>query len=153
MAGNYWNRDQKFLAPHYQSWIWACYLWGYNQTGFEPFLQRAKAGIKNIMDAYPENWRWTNGFQQERARMILPLAWLVRIEDTKENRDQLYCVASEMIKAQDSCGGIREELFNSKGSYPPPTSNEKFGTSEAPLIQSNDDSIADLLYTSNFAFF
>ena len=34
-----------------------------------------------MMKAYPEEWHWTNGLQQERARMILPLAWLLRVED------------------------------------------------------------------------
>lgn len=37
------------------------------------------------MENYPEGWKWTNGIQQERARMILPLAWLVQVQDTPEH--------------------------------------------------------------------
>lgn len=36
-----------------------------------------------MMASYPEQWSWTNGIQQERARMILPLAWLYRVEPTR----------------------------------------------------------------------
>ena len=42
------------------------------------------------MAAYPGKWRWTNGIAQERARMLLPLAWLVRLQDTPEHRAWLH---------------------------------------------------------------
>ena len=35
-----------------------------------------------MMEAYPDRWNWTNGLQQEKARMILPLAWLYRVSPT-----------------------------------------------------------------------
>ena len=38
------------------------------------------------------------------------------------------------------------------GKYPPPQSNEAYGTNEASLIAQNGDPVADLLYTTNFAF-
>ena len=41
------------------------------------------------MTAYPNEWRWNNGIQQERTRMLIPLAWLVRVEDSPEHRDWL----------------------------------------------------------------
>jgi len=140
-------------SPHYVSWIWACYLWGYQQSGHEPFLTQAKKGMQTLVEAYPDGWKWTNGIQQERARLLLPLAWLVRVEDTAEHRGWLMKIAKDLIDDQAECGAIREELGDlEKGSYPPPQKNDDFGNYEAALIQENGDPACDLLYTTNFAF-
>ena len=59
----------------------------------------------------------------------------------------------QILKNQDSSGAIREEIGDlSHGIAGPPRSNEQFGTAETPLIQENGDPLADLLYTTNFAF-
>ncbi|MEQ6120294.1 hypothetical protein [Reichenbachiella sp. MALMAid0571] len=42
---------------------------------------------------------------------------------------------------------------NNKGKYGAPKSNENYGHNEAPVIHTNGDPVADMLYTSNFAFF
>jgi hypothetical protein len=147
------DSDHVSYSPHFQSYIWACYLWAYQQTGFDLFLQRAKTAIRMTMEAYPDEWIWTNGIQQERARMLLPLAWLIRIEDTAEHRAWLREMADELLAGQEACGAIREEIGEAgKGGFPPPASNEAYGTSETPLIQTNNDKVSDLLYTTNFAF-
>jgi hypothetical protein len=58
-----------------------------------------------------------------------------------------------LLSLQDKCGAIREELGRpGKGLYPPPRSNTAYGTNEASLIAENGDPVADLLYTTNFAF-
>ena len=140
-------------SPHYQAIVWACHLWAYRQTGFELFLKRAKTAISMTMAAYPNQWAWTNGIQQERAKMLLPLAWLVRVEDTPEHRAWLRKMAEDLLAAQDPCGTIREEIgLAGQGGCPPPASNEAYGTAETPLIQTNGDAACDLLYTTNFAF-
>jgi hypothetical protein len=150
---HYLEQPRKHYSPHYQAYLWACFLWAYHQTRYEPFLERTKTAIRMTMDAYPDDWRWTNGLQQERARILLPLAWLVRVEDTTEHRQWLRRIAQDLLALQDSCGAIREELGSTgKGSYAPPASNEAYGTAEAPLIQENGDPLCDLLYTTNFAF-
>jgi hypothetical protein len=146
--------DYFHFAPHYQSWIMAMYLWLYDKTGYEPLFTVAKTGITNLMKTYPHEWRWTNGLQQERARMILPLAWLLRIENTFEHREWLNQMVDDLLSFQDECGAIREDLGKAGyGAYGPPKTNADYGTNEAPLIQENGDPVADLLYTSNFAFF
>jgi hypothetical protein len=62
-------------------------------------------------------------------------------------------MAREMVALQDASGAIREELGPpDKGSYGPARSNEDYGKHEATLIQQNGDPVADLLYTTNFAF-
>ncbi len=140
-------------APHYEAYLWACYLWAYRHTGDDLFLRRAKTAIRMTVAAYPDHWHWTNGIQQERARMLLPLAWLVRVEDTPEHRGWLRRMGKEVLARQDACGALREELGGpGKGAYGPPRSNEDYGKSEATLMQANGDPLCDLLYTTNFAF-
>jgi len=147
------NQHVIHYAPHYQAYLWATFLWAYDQTGYKPFLERTRNAIKMTMQAYPDKWQWTNGIQQERARMLLPLAWLIRVDDAPEHRQWLNKIAVDMLKSQDISGAIREELGDlSRGSYPPPRSNEEYGNNEASLINKNGDPICDLLYTTNFAF-
>jgi hypothetical protein len=148
----FWETERVHFAPHYESWLWACFLWAYDKTGFAPFLERPRTAIQMTMEAYPDDWRWTNGIQQERARMLLALAWLVRVDDTPEHRAWLRRMADELLAPQALCGAIREEVGSpGLGAYGPPESNEAYGTSEAPLIQQNGDPLCDLLYTTNFA--
>ncbi len=150
---HYWRAETIHYAPHYQAWIWATYLWLYDKTGYEPLLERTRNAIRMMMEAYPDNWRWTNGIQQERGRMLLTLAWLIRVDDRPEYRTWLRTIAEDMQKCQDACGGIREELGElEKGGYRPPQSNDEYGLHEASLIQENGDPVADMLYTCNFTF-
>lgn len=150
---SYYKGDIVNLHAHFESWNWACYLWLYNQTHYIPLLERVKRGISMMMQGYPKQWQWTNGIQQERARMILPLAWLYRIEPTQKHSDWLDFMVKELLKNQVDCGGIREELGDeSKGSFGQTPSNEAYGKNEAPLIFKNGDPVADMLYTTNFAF-
>jgi hypothetical protein len=149
----YFDKDTVLYQAHYEAYLWAALLWAYDKTGYRPLLDRTRNGIRMMMAAYPNEWRWTNGLQQERARMLLPLAWMVRVEDTPEHRQWLRRMATDMLASQDESGAIREELGpTGHGDYPPPKTNEAYGTDEAPLIQENGDPVADLLYTTNFAF-
>ena len=150
---HYFEAPAIHYAPHYEAYLWACFLWAYDKTRYPLFLERTKNALRMTMEAYPDEWRWTNGLQQERARMLLPLAWLVRIEDTPEHRAWLRRIAGDLLALQDACGAIREELGRTgHGAYEAPKSNEAYGTTEAPLIQANGDPLCDLLYTTNFAF-
>ena len=147
----YWNATTILYQPHYEAWTWASYLWLYDKTHWKPLLERTRMAITMMMKAYPNDWRWTNGIQQERGRMLLPLSWLIRIDDRQEYREWLKLIATDLEKCQDNSGAIREELGAlDHGDMAPNTSNESYGTGEAPLIQQNGDAIADLLYTCNF---
>lgn len=150
---SYWKRNTIQLQPHYEAWTWSSYLWLYDKTGWEPLFEKTVKGIKMMMDAYPDGWRWTNGIQQERGRMLLPLAWLIRVDDRPEYRAWLKQIVNDIEKSQDETGAIREELGAlDHGDMVPPVSNKAYGTGEAPLIQENGDHVADLLYTCNFIF-
>ena len=105
------------------------------------------------MAAYPKQWTWTESMQLERARFLLALAWMVRVEDTPEHRGWLRRIAGDLLARQDACGAIREQLGPpGHGVTAPPRSNAEYGTAEATLVQSDSDPAADLLYTINFAF-
>ncbi|MBU7004194.1 MAG: hypothetical protein HXS50_01410, partial [Theionarchaea archaeon] len=150
---HYFRRRVTLFAPHYEAYLWACYLWAYRETGYRPFLTRALRAIDLTMKQYPEGWKWTNGIAQERARMLLPLAWLVQVQDKPLHREWLTMMGREVISLQDKSGALREELGGpGKGSYGPPRSNEDYGKHEATLMQKNGDPICDMLYTTNFAF-
>lgn len=147
----YYDASPVSYAPHFESYLWACYLWAYNQTRYEPFLDRTRTAIHMTMDAYPDQWRW--GDSIECARMLLALAWLVRVEDTQEHRRWLRLVADDLLITQDACGALQERINDTGGGghYFAPQSNEAYGTSETPLIQQNGDPASDQLYTTGFA--
>ena len=137
-------------SPHFESYLWACNLWAYRQTGFQPFLDKATNAIAMTMKVYPAQWRWQDNM--ERARMLLCLSWLVRLEDTPEHRHWLNIVAVDLLKHQVASGAIHEWLGGTGGGhYRIPQSNEAYGTAETPLIQQNGDPASDQLYTTGFA--
>lgn len=137
-------------APVFESYLWACNLWAFARTGEREFLEKSKTAIRMTMAQYPSGWRF--GDYSERARMLLALAWLVRVEDTDEHRHWLKQVADDLIKNQHACGAIPERLSGMGGGhYVVPASNEAYGTTETPLIQKNGDPVSDQLYTTGFA--
>ena len=138
------------FSPHFESYLWACYLWGYRQTGFRPFLDRAKTAIGMTMKVYPAQWRWQDNL--ERAHMLLCLAWWVRVEDIPEHRQWLGKVATDLLADQQPSGSIHERLaIVNGGHYRVPQRNEDYGTTETPLLQQNGDPVSDQLYTTGFA--
>lgn len=149
----YYNRSLIHPSPHFESWMWALYLWLYDKTGYEPLLSRTKEAMRITMADYPEKWKWGSSLQTQRARMILPLAWLLRIEDTEEHRRWLDLVTDDMLKNQVDCGAIREELGKGKGMFKELKKNSDYGSDEGSLITINGQQISCMLYTNNFALF
>ncbi|HEY8957726.1 hypothetical protein [Chitinophaga sp.] len=150
----YSNRSLIHPSPHFESWMWALYLWLYNKTHYEPLLTKTKNAIRVTMESYPNDWRWGSSMQTQRARMILPLAWLVRVEDTPEHRQWLDKMVTEIMKYQDESGAIREELgVKGKGMFNPLSTNSAYGSDEGSLIFKNGEKVSCQLYTCNFALF
>ena len=136
-----------------EAYLWACYLWAYQQTGYELFYQRAETALRMTMAAYTDGWRWTNGLAQEKARMLLPLAWLVRVKDTPEHRRWLRKAVGRPGGLAGAVRGDPRGVGTAAARHvPAAASNEAYGTAEASLIQRNGDPVCDLLYTTNFAF-
>jgi hypothetical protein len=149
---HYYEAETINYAPHFESYLWAVNLLAYRLTGFRPLLDRAANAIGMTMKAYPQGWRWKDNI--ERARMLLCLAWLVRVEDTPEHREWLRRVAADLLERQGPTGAIHEWLGPEySGFFQIPKSNEAYGTTETPLIQENGDPATDQLYTTGFALF
>ena len=146
------------FSPHYQSWVWAVFLWASSHAKFDELQLRATAAITTMMEHYPASWIPTkNGIAVQRARILLPLAWLVRVNDTALHRSWLQTAVDGLLTRQycEATAGwcaIREELSHPDwgGATRVPT-NEDYGTFEAPLNQEDTDPVSDLLYTNNFA--
>ncbi|MFN7140155.1 MAG: hypothetical protein ACK4UN_12545, partial [Limisphaerales bacterium] len=146
----FFNAETVNYSPHFESGLWACNLWAYRATGYEPFLHRATNAIAMTMKVYPSGWRWKNHL--ERARMLLCLAWLVRVDDTPKHREWLMAVATDLLKQQEPNGALRDWIEGTGGGhYLIPQSNEAYGTAETPLIQQNGDPASDQLYITGFA--
>ena len=146
----YYQGEPVNYSPHFESYLWACYLWAYQHTGFRPFLDRTRTAITMTMKAYPGQWLWQNNI--ERARMLLCLAWLVRVEDTPEHREWLSRVADDLLACQQASGAIHERLGRGTGGgFQAPQRNEDYGTGETPLLQQDGDPVSDQLYTTGFA--
>ena len=150
---DYYNEDFIHLAPHYQSYLWAVYLWAYKMTGVEELYIKALKAIEITMDAFPNELIWTNSLTAEIARIILPLCILYEVTNKEEHKKWLEKAVYGIIEYQQPCGAIRDGFKDvSKGRYPPPKTNEDYGTTEASLIQNNSDPATDLMYTANWAF-
>ena len=151
-------------SPHYVSYIWSVFLWAHARSKYAPLYDRARAGLAAMMEGYPAKWIPTaNGIAMQRARIILPLAFLVRVNDTAEHRAWLATAIDGLLTRQ-SCGGsatstsgslwcaFREELSAPGwGGATRVPNNDDYGDFEAPLNQENNDPVSDMLYTSNFA--
>lgn len=149
----YFNEPNLNLSCHPTAQLLAANLVTYKATGYRPLLERTCTALRLLMEAYPDKLKWWNGLQQERARLMLPLAWLVRVDDTQEHREWLKRIVGDFLKSQASCGAVREELGSPGQEYfRAKPSNEAYGTTETPLIQTNSDPACDLLYTLNSGF-
>lgn len=134
--------------PQREAWAWACYLWLYDKTKYEPLLEQARKAISITMQRYPDGWGYAlYEMQMERGRMLLPLAWLVRVDDTPKHRAWLRQVVDDMLARQDASGAIQEQLrFKSH------KSNEDYGTGEVSILHEDGDPCADVFYSVPPAF-
>ncbi|MFA6243905.1 MAG: hypothetical protein WC655_23380, partial [Candidatus Hydrogenedentales bacterium] len=144
----YYDRPKMNVSPHFECNLWACYLWAYHHTRYAPFLERTKIAMQVTMEGYPEEWLWRN--TSERAKMMMPLAWLVRVDDTPEHRAWLKRITDDVIALVQPCGAVVERA-DKPSDWSWSKSNEEYGTTEASLIQVNGDPASDQLYTTPFA--
>ena len=151
---SYADEEHVEYRPHYQAYMWAGFLQAYALTGYRDFRDKAVNAIRMSMEnAFPAKLAWTNGITQEHARIILPLAFLVELEDTREHRGWLETATETLLENMVDCGAIREMMGDLEyGKYPSPRTNEEYGSTEAALIQENGDPACDLVYTVNYAF-
>ena len=116
------------------------------QDGLSPPAGAHGGGYQAPDEPLPDHWdHEANRHEPERCRMLLPLAWLIRVDDTPEHRRWLG----------SSRGTFRESTAvrgDSSACINQTTANDQYGTGECALVQKNGDPCSDLLYSVNFAF-
>lgn len=163
---HFYTTGRLHFSAHFEALPLATYLLAYDRCGYAPLYERAFLGITRMMEAYentmsPEvtdrgvQWRWANGMQQERAKMILPLAFLVRIAPTERHILWLDRMVEDLMAYRDAATGALADAFGNPteghGLYGPFTANSHYGCHESPVIQKNGDPCSDSLYTASFA--
>ena len=134
--------------PQREAWAWACYLWLYDKSKYEPLLEQPRKALQLTMERYPDRWSYAlNERQMERGRILLPLAWLLRVDDTPEHRRWLHRIVDDMLAHQDASGAIQEQVTRVTH-----RSNAQYGTGEVSIIHDNDDPCADVFYSMPPAF-
>ena len=101
-------------------------------------------------------WEWNESLTNEQARFLLPLAWLVRVQDTAEHRGWLDRLVTDLLVSQDRLSGaIKQEFGTGKeaGRCGPcaPASNAAYGSGEGPIMHDGTEPLSDALYTLSFA--
>lgn len=143
--------DGSLINPsaHFEAYLWACYQWAYAATGFRPFLDRTRTALITIMEAFPGGWRRND--VTELARILLPLAWQLRVEPSDRFRGWLSDVVDALLSRQGPSGGIGEVEAGGIDLFQVARSNEEYGTTEEPIIFATGDPASDQLYSSGFA--
>jgi len=160
---HFWDFDGVDVYAHFHAMIWSTFLWLYGKTGFAPLLERARAGLAEMMTAGPSAWKSEGGrLESDYAHLLLPLAWLVRVDDRELHRRWLDQVARFLIDHQDPCGAIGQVVTAQESTEIRPedrriidhplAANELYGQEEVPIVYQTGDPGTDLLYTLNFAF-
>ena len=145
----YFARRRTIAAwPQREGWAWACYLWLYDKTKYEPLLEQPRKALRLTMQRYPDRWGYAlHEMQMERGRILLPLAWLVWVDDTPEHRQWLRRIVDDMLARQDASGAIQEQLRAKSHK-----SNEEYGTGEVSILHEDGDPCADVFYSVPPAF-
>ena len=79
-------------------------------------------------------------------RMLLPVIWLARIEDTAQHREWVKVLAADMLVRQRKDGSTERMLtLRDDGGFKKQaaTSNEDYGTRETSIIQNSSDPAED----------
>jgi len=148
----YRRREFPECRPHYQAWHWAFNLQMYVLSGDRRFRDHAVRGLTRAIEQFPD-FQWQNGATGDWARVLLPFAMLVEVEDTPEHRVWLDKVCTHFIGHMNEHHVLPESMGKVElGKYPSPCCNADYGTREAALIQQDGDPACDLLYTMNYAF-
>lgn len=147
---HYYDGSMINLSSHFEGYLWACYQWAYQATGYRPFLERTRRGLITMMEAFPGGWRRND--VTELSRILLPLAWQLRIDPSDQVRDWLIAVVEALLRDQDRSGGIPEvEAGGGIALFRVARTNEEYGTTEEPIIFATGDPASDQLYSTGFA--
>ena len=171
---HYFARNNKDAQenPHYIAQMWALFMLWHRISGVELFKTQALKGIGDYMSTVycgcrnkplcDCEWKVTESITEEQVRVLLPLAWRVRIANSTVNRDQLRGVWHDLKAAwvEKGAWGVGTCVFplqngtnlTDRGAMlgPPPGTNANYGNGEMSVCQQSGDPGSDLLYESNY---
>jgi len=149
----YFNGPQmaKEINPHFIAQMWALFLVFYEITGIELFKTQALKGINLYMtDVWPKIYA-TESITEEQIRLMLPLAWRVRVEDTPSNRADLRKCWQALKDTWVTWAGVPTCTMSPYGEIAGPAQNNyEYNRGEKSVCQESGDPASDLLYESNF---
>ncbi|MFE7062853.1 hypothetical protein ACFVAD_11945 [Sutcliffiella sp. NPDC057660] len=128
------------MNPHFESIVHAAFIQAYYVSNDEKFLQIAHRGTMTLL----ENKRDLKFMYSKTAgysRFLLSLAQMYKVTKDETIRHGLYEVLEYLFENQHELGGIEES------DNPDP---ERYGTEDTGVYRSNNEGIADQLYTNNF---
>jgi hypothetical protein len=139
------------MQPHFIAQLWANFMWLHNATGIEHFRTQALKGLRFYMKT---NWPAvfaTESLTEELSRLMLPLAWRIRLEDTIQNRDELRNCWLALKKTWNSSVGVPTCTMSPWGQLCTPCANNQcYGNGERSVCQESGDPASDVLYESNY---
>ena len=135
--------------PHFIAQLWANFFWAHKVTGIEWFKTQALKGLAAYMASWPKIVA-TESLTEELIRLLLPLAWRVRVEDTPAHRAELReCWAA--LKKTWAWAGVPTCTMSPYGQLCPScTTNQCYGNGERSVCQETGDPASDVLYESNY---
>ena len=139
--------------PHFIAQMWALFFAAYRVTGISLFRQQALKGLGTYMTESfdPGKVFATESITEELSRLMLPLAWRIRVQDTPANRDDLRRVWAALNATWVPGVGVPTCTMSPFGQMCPPcSSNACYGNGERSVCQESGDPASDVLYESNF---
>ena len=143
--------------PHYGAQPAAYFLFAGESTGLHKlFHEPAVQYIRGVMSGLSRgNWTWTQSMTNELGTLLLTLAWYLRVYPLDaQGHEWLTTVVDRLLSYQTEAGGIKQffgtGIESNKCSACVPTSNENYGSGEAPLMFFGNETITDCLYSLNF---
>ncbi|GAB3410352.1 hypothetical protein [Flindersiella endophytica] len=133
------------LSAHWNSSAQSAFCYAYATTGDRRYLDAACVGLDHMLAAYPR-LRLETSRTCEMVRLLLPLTGAYRYTGAARYLDALRKVAAFLGSCVDPATGALAEV-DGRG----PISNASYGTDEASIFQTNDDTVTDQLYALGYA--
>lgn len=136
------NEEREIASVHYTGYVLATYLLAYFYYKEKKYLEIAKTGLDKLLSIYPNTLREQSQTQEE-ARLILPLALMVIVDKSYEEKLDLVIQDIRKRYHQRGCYLEWDEGYQA-------VMRNTDGTGECSLLSKNGDNVVDLLYSNNW---
>ena len=118
-------------------------------TGIEHFKTQGLKGLSNYMSNWPTIIA-TESITDDQTRLMLPLAWRIRVEDTPAHRAELRECWAALKKTWNWAGAPTCTMSPWGQLCPAYNNNQCYGKGERSVCQETGDPASDVLYESNY---